>query len=193
VARDYAHIAGPSRPSLHDPTPAFAATLPTDAAAFRAYLEPRVSGSNSHEEALYSAVTDLIRSQYLPPAVLAAALGALADVDGVRTEDVVVDGRDAVRISYRRFGLAFLSEDSLTVDRATARPLEDSSHDPLVAYDSVTTSVEVVTALPPDVRAIFDRLPWRTAVRRRPAARGRGLLVLALPGLHPVLDQVHHA
>lgn len=156
---DYAHLAASGRPDLHDPSPAFAATLPTDPDAFRAYLEPRVSGSNSHEEALYEAVANLIRSHFLPPATLSAALGALADVEGVRTEDVTVAGRDAVRISYRRFGVAFISEDSVTVDRATAQPLSDESRSVQSHYESTNLSSEVVTALPPEVQAVFERYP----------------------------------
>lgn len=156
---DYDHLVDRGAPSIHDPTPAFAATLPTDPAAFRAYLEPRVSGSNSHEEALYSAVTDLIRSQYLPPAVLAAALGALADVDGVRTEEVSVDGRDAVKISYRRFGVALISEDSITVDQATGQPVRDESRSVQSTYEATTTTLGVVADVPADVRAVFDRFP----------------------------------
>ncbi|MXG89187.1 CU044_5270 family protein [Nocardioides flavescens] len=147
------------KPSIHDPTPAFAATLPTDAEAFRAYLEPRVSGSNSHEEALYSAVTSLIRSQYLPPDTLAAALGALADVDGVRTEDVTVEGREAVRISYDRFVVSWVSEDSVTVDRATAQPLRDENRSLQGSYRSDVLEREVVDALPAEVTAVFAAHP----------------------------------
>jgi hypothetical protein len=160
--RDYAEwfrLQDRDEPSIHEPTPAFAATLPTDAEAFRAYLEPRVSGSNSHEEALYNAVTDLIRSQYLPPDTLAAALGALADVDGVRTEDVTVDGRDAVRISYDRFVVSWVSEDSLTVDRATAQPLRDESRSVQGSYRSDVLEREVVDTLPAEVTAVFTAHP----------------------------------
>lgn len=160
--RDYAEwfrLEDRGEPGIDEPTPAFAATLPTDADAFRAYLEPRVSGSNSHEEALYSAVTELIRSQYLPPDTLAAALGALADVDGVRTQDVTVDGREAVRISYQRFGVAWISEESLTVDRATAQPLGDESRSVQGSYRSEVLGSEIVDALPAEVTAVFAAHP----------------------------------
>jgi hypothetical protein len=157
--RDYLHLAAASTPTLNQPTPQFAATLPHDSAAFRAYLEDHVSGSNSHDEALFVAVTDLIHSNVLPPAVLSAALGALADVDGVRTQDVTFEGHDAVEISYRRFGLAFLSDHSLVVDRATARPLIEADRNPLGSYKSTTTSVEVVDQVPVEVRTVFETHP----------------------------------
>jgi hypothetical protein len=157
--RDYMHFAAAGTPTLNQPTPEFAATLPHDSTEFRAYLEDHVSGSNSHEEALFVAVTDLIHSNVLPPAVLGAALGALADLDGVRTQDVSLEGRDAVEISYRRFGVALLSDQSLVVDRATARPLTEADRNPLGSYESSTTSVEVVYQIPVDVRAVFETHP----------------------------------
>jgi len=157
--REYLFLPLEEDASINRPTPAFAATLPQDPTAFRAYLDEHVSGSNSHEEALFVAVTDFIRSNVVPPSVLGAALGALADVRGVRTEDVTVDGRDAVKISYRRFGVAFLSDHTLVVDRATARPLVEASSNPIESYESTTTSVEVVDQVPADVLAVFTDNP----------------------------------
>jgi hypothetical protein len=55
-----------------------AAELPEDAADLRAYLDRTVSGSNSHGEAIFVAITDSVQSNLLPPKTLAAALEVLA-------------------------------------------------------------------------------------------------------------------
>ncbi|UUZ61322.1 hypothetical protein [Nocardioides sp. B-3] len=59
-----------------------------------------MSGSNSHEEAVFTTITDSAHSNFLPPETLSAALPVLADVDGVSVHDVEVDGRPAVELSY---------------------------------------------------------------------------------------------
>ncbi len=46
------------RASYQDPTPQFAATLPRTAEGLLAYLDGRVFGSSSHDEALYSALVE---------------------------------------------------------------------------------------------------------------------------------------
>lgn len=133
------------------PTPEFVAGLPDRPAELREYLDATVSGSNSHNEALFVAVTDLAASHLLDPATFAVALEVLADVDGVQTEDVSVEGRDAVEISYRRFHLDLVGVHSLTIDKATAQVLEVSSSSPGGTDTSTTTLLDAVDSIPSDV------------------------------------------
>jgi len=91
--------------ALSNPTPEFAASLPDDPDTLRAYLDENVSGSNSHEEALFVAVADLARSHFLPPETLSAALQVLADVDGVETEDVTFQAGQPSRSRTPRSGV----------------------------------------------------------------------------------------
>lgn len=137
-------------------TPERAAELPDDAAALRAHLDRTVSGSNSHEEAIFVAVTDWVRSNLLPPDTLAAALEVLADVDGVQTEDVTVRGREAVEVSYRRFWFDLIAKESVVIDRETARVISEQQSDPSGSYELDTTLVEVVDRIPAEVLADFE-------------------------------------
>lgn len=136
-------------------TPERAAELPDSAAELRTYLDNTVSGSNSHEEAIFVAITDWVRSNLLPPKTLAAALEVLADVDRVETKDVTVRGRDAVEVSFNRFWLDLVATQSMIIDRATARTISEHDSDPSGTYDIDTTLVEVVDDIPVEVRQAF--------------------------------------
>ncbi len=133
---------------VNAPTPQFVASLPADPDELRAHLDEHVQGSNSHEEALFVAVTDLLRSHLLPPAKAAVAIRSLVGVDGVETRDVTVDGRDAVEISYTRFVLDVFGTESVIVDRATAQVLAARSSDPGGTYEETATLIEVVGEVP---------------------------------------------
>jgi hypothetical protein len=61
---------------------------------------------------------------------------------------VTVDGRDAVKVSCRRFIFSLISEDSVTFYRATGRILAKQQSDPGRTYDLVLTGTHVVTAIP---------------------------------------------
>ena len=139
--------------SYQDPTPAFAQTLPEDAADLRGYLDPLVFGSSSHPEALFEALTSLVSSHTLPPTTLAAAYEALADVEHVQTSDVEVNGRPAIEITYTENSTS--STESITVDRATGQSLSTSQRSLQSTYTSTTTLSEVVDSVPADVRATF--------------------------------------
>lgn len=104
--REYQLFPRAAEPYLNNPTPESAAALPDDPDAVRTYLDEHVSGSNSHEEAIFVAVCDLTRSQFLPPETLAAALRVLADVDGIETKDVTFHGRPPCRSPTPRSGRA---------------------------------------------------------------------------------------
>jgi hypothetical protein len=137
-------------------TPERAAELPDNASDLRAYLDRTVSGSNSHEEAIFVAITDWVHSNLLPPKTLAAALEVLADVDGVETKDVTVRGRDAVEVSFSHFWLDLIATESMVIDRETARTISEHDSDPGGTYELETTLVEVVEEIPADVLRDFE-------------------------------------
>ena len=140
------------------PSPEFVASLPDTPDALRRYLDRTVSGSNSHEEALFVAISDLAYSRMMGPRTFATALQVLADVRGVSTDDVEVDGRPAVEVHYDRFfGLGFISRSSFTVDRETAQLLRFSDTSATSSYTSRTTTVDVVDEVPPGVVADLER------------------------------------
>jgi hypothetical protein len=138
-----------------NPTPEFAASLPDTEAEPAAYLGENVSGSNSHEEAIFSAVTDLAHSNFLPPETLSAALLVLADVDGVSVRDVELDGRPAVEISYMPWWARPIASRAVTIDKQTARVINVRESDPTGSYRSDTVLSEVVDKVPADVLAAF--------------------------------------
>lgn len=144
-------------PHLNNPTPEFAASLPDEPAQLRAYLDEHVSGSSSHDEAIFVAVTDLASSHFLPPETLAAALEVLADVEGVETRDVTAFGRPAVEVTYSEFWGELAARDSVVLDVATARVIAKHQSDPGGHYDLTTTLVETVDEIPADVRTAFQQ------------------------------------
>lgn len=155
---EYHRFGRPVRVGFGDPTPEFVAGLPDHPSALRGYLDDTVSGSNSHEQALFVAIRDLAHSRMLDPATLGVALEVLADVDGVDTRDVVVDGRDAVEVNYDLlFDIGLLGRQSFTIDRRTAQVLRVADSDPGGTYESQTTLVEVVDTIPDDVMAQYER------------------------------------
>ncbi len=156
--REYHRFPRPEEPSLNQPTPEFAASLPDDPDDLRAYLDAHVSGSKSHEEAIFVAVADLARSHLLPPKTLAAALEVLAGVEGVETREVTALGRPAVEISYDEFWEGLAGRQSVVLDRATARVISESESDPGGTYDLTTTLIEVVQELPSDEAERFQHL-----------------------------------
>lgn len=153
---DYMVFDRPRQPSFGAPTPEFAASLPDTEAELAAYLDENVSGSNSREEAIFTAVTDLAHSNFLPPETLSAALLVLADVDGVSVKDVEVDGRPAVEISYTAWWARLIVDDTVTIDKETARVINVRQSDPTGSYRSDTVLTEVVGEVPPDVLATFE-------------------------------------
>jgi hypothetical protein len=153
---EHHYFAAPREVSPGTPTPAFVASLPDTPRAMRDYLDRTVSGSSSHDEALFVAIGDLASSRMLDQRTFATALQVLADVDGVSTEDVVVDGREAVEIQFDRFlGLGFVSRSSITVDSKTAQLLRVVESSAASTYTSKTTTVDVVDEVPASVLAAY--------------------------------------
>lgn len=166
--REYHVFPRPAQPSVNVPTPEFAAALPSDPEALRRYLDDNVSGSNSHDEAIFVAVSDLARSHFLPPSTLSAALEVLADVDDVETREIQVDGHTAMEVSYSRFLDGLIARHTLVLDRSTARVISEQQTGPAGSYSLRTVLVESVDGLPDDVTAAFERY-------------GGGLRVLGAP------------
>lgn len=153
----YDVIDGQSPPSYASPTPQFAASLPDDPAQLLSYLDGRVFGSSSHEEAMFEAVADLATSHTLPPRTLAAAFEALAQIAHVRTKDVEVSGRSAVQVTYDEDLTS--SSDSLVVDRSTGQVLATHQQSLQSDYVSTTRLSEVVTEVPAEILAAFRSHP----------------------------------
>jgi RNA polymerase sigma-70 factor (ECF subfamily) len=156
--RYYHHFKNPDTPEFHTSTPEYAASLPDEPYALRAHLDQHVSGSSSHEEAIFAAITDLARSYLLPRETWSAALEVLADVDGVETEDVVVDGRPAVEVSYREHWGGLVGTKLLVLDQATGQVIAEVTSDPGSTYRRVTTAVEVVDEVPAQVLETLQRV-----------------------------------
>ena len=89
--------------------------------------------------------------------LLAAGLEVLADVDGVETEDVTVDGRAAVKVKFTPWWFDFVASQSFVIDKETAQVLSVRDSDPGGTYSSTTTLSEVLPRLPEQVRATFDQ------------------------------------
>lgn len=151
---EYSDLREEFEASYADPTPAFAATLPDDPDGLRAYLDARVQGSSSRQEAVYSALTGLVASHTLPPQTLAAAYDALAEVQDVSTDDLRVRGRAAVEITFTEDLTS--SSQSLVVDRSTGQVLEMRNRSEQTDFTSSTELSEVVHDVPAGVRAAFD-------------------------------------
>ncbi len=156
--REYHVFPRPEEPTLNLPTPEFAASLPGDPDALRAYLDAHVTGSNSHAKAIFVAITDLARSHFLPPKTLGAALEVLAAVDGVQTREVTALGRPAVEITYTEFWSGLTGRHAVILDRATARVISEHDSDPGGGYDLTTTLIEVVREIPGDVANRFQQV-----------------------------------
>lgn len=141
-------------PSYADPTPQFAATLPDEPTELLSYLDSRVSGSSSHDEAMFSALAGLATSHTLPARTLAATFEALAQIPHVDTTDVDMSGRPAVEVSYAEDLTS--STQTLVVDRETGQVLVTHHESRQSDYESTTQVSEVVSEVPAEVLAEFE-------------------------------------
>lgn len=120
---------GPRRDaSPNYPSVAFIATLPSDATALRKFLDPIVSGSTSHEEAILVAGADMLRTEIVPAEKRAAIFEMIGQTKTAQTEKVTsFQGKPAVRLSWSsRPGMTTY----LVIDEETAQVVEaGSSHD----------------------------------------------------------------
>jgi hypothetical protein len=153
----------PTGDSVNYPSAQALANLPRDPNELVQYLLRRVSGSSSREEAVFVALTDLLRSG-IPDAQLRAsllrAIGLLPDV-GVDEHATDALGRPAVALTWTRPDPNG-SDQSVLFDRVTTRVLEERStfrysQPPqphtgrAVSYASTVLTTRIVAAVPPEV------------------------------------------
>ena len=144
----------PREPGYETPTPAFIASLPTSPTKLREHLDATVSGSNSHEEAVYVALTGLLRSGLLPSERLGAVLTVLDSLPGTSAEEVQQDGRDVVRLTYSHwFAMPAVWREQILLDPETGRVVgEHESWPGGGTYDLVILDERIVDSLPGRVR-----------------------------------------
>lgn len=141
-------------PSLTDPTMAFFAALPTDVDALTRYVRGHVEGSSSHDEAVFVAVGDALRTAdgLASPALRAAFVGVLSRTPGatVHQEAGLQDylGRAAIRADFVDQRIRPDEMHSLYFDPTTFQLLEErfgstgrpsTYAGPSPAYDAAAT------------------------------------------------------
>lgn len=147
----------PAEPGYATPTPAFIAALPDSPTALRDRLDRTVSGSNSHEEAVYVALTDLLRSGLLPPEMLGTVLTVLDTLPGTSAEEVAEDGRALVRLTYDHWSpVPSMWREQTLLDPDTGRIVGEHEGWPGGgSYDSRVTGESIVDELPVRVREVL--------------------------------------
>ena len=132
-----------------DRSPAGVASLPSESSTLLALLDGKVTGANSHHEAIFFAVGDLVRLGYVTPAVRAAAIEAAAGLPEVTA--VRESGRTTLSFSDDSMRKGVVQ--SLVFDSATAALLAErttATQDDFV-YNSTTTIQAIVDAVPTEV------------------------------------------
>jgi hypothetical protein len=135
--QDYFEFA-PGTYDLNYPSPDYLRTLPTDADALYDFLDAHVSGSASHEEAIFVAVGDMLRGGFAPPALRTAAIQVLERLPHVTLSVVTTDslGRTVQQFDFVDESNRAGAVQSLSFDPATAQIVDEgtTSHggDPLV-------------------------------------------------------------
>ena len=140
-----------------DPSPSYLAGLPTTVDALRSYLRSHVSGSTSKDEAVFTAVGDMLRGGFAPPALRAAAVGVLARTGhvslGTATHDA--QGRPAQEFQFidhtKRAGMV----QSLFFAPATAAILEEREAAPADHFEftSLVLTDDAANAVPQQIRS----------------------------------------
>lgn len=150
----YFHFSVPSQDSVNTPSPAFAATFPTQPGQLEAFLRSRVSGSSSQNEALFVAIGDMMRLGYVPPAVRGAALEVLADLPEVTATTTTLDGVDVTRVDFSDQSIRGDLTFSLYFDSATAALVKEVMADKgVTSFMSVVKSSDLVGGVPSTVIA----------------------------------------
>lgn len=156
------HFPAGTDDSLNAPAPGVLVDLPREPRQLVDHLSKRVSGSSSKEEAVFVALTDLLRSDLADSQLRATMFRAVGLLPHVLVDDEAVDaqGRHGVQLIWVRPDTG--ARWTMTFDPATAHILEENASytydTPLEAHSSrtlsdVTTVAEnrVVTSVPPDV------------------------------------------
>ena len=174
---DYYEFA-PGSDQVSYPSPAYLDTLPTEPAALYDFLDSHVSGSSSHEEAIFVAVGDMLRGGFAPPELRSAAIQVLTRLPHVSLSDTTTDplGRTVQQFEYTDDSARPGAVQSIAFDPATAQILDEgySSHggSPIVMdgpngrqvlssdldFTSSVVRADTVDAVPADVldRAVLQ-------------------------------------
>lgn len=125
------------------PSPSYLNSLPTDPAKLEQLLrhnpdEPDSSGSDA---AVFTAVGDMLRGGFAPPALRTALVKVLERLPDVALGPATTDalGRPAVQVTIA-------GQDSLFFDPATAQIIEEA--EPSMGFVSVVKTAEVVDSVP---------------------------------------------
>jgi len=137
------------------PSPAYLASLPTDPAALGAYLRANVSGSTSADEAVFTAVGDMLRGGFAPPALRVAALTVLKGTPHVALGPATVDGqgRPVVELDFVDQGNRPDQVQALYFSTETAEIVQESQRAPGFAFTGVVRTSDIADAVPADVLA----------------------------------------
>lgn len=129
--------------------PDFAAAMPGEPHLLDAFLRARVMGPTSVDEAVFSAISDMLRQEAAPPKVRAAALGVLGLNPKVTVERVPdPQGRPALKATFVDEQARPGVRQSLYIDPQTGLILVKTIDADDYSYHSVVTDREVVDALP---------------------------------------------
>ena len=145
----------PGAGTLSEPTPAFLAGLPTDAAALQRYLREHVTGSMSTDEAVFVAVADILRGNFAPAGLRAAAIRVVERTPHVTNAGDTRDalGRTALHIEFTDQRIRPGETYSLLFDPTTAMLLEERDSGAGTTFVGTVVKADIIDAVPDAVRA----------------------------------------
>lgn len=147
------YFAFPAPPA--EQSPAAIAGLPTDPNKLKAQISSRVSGSNSHDEAIFVGLRDILTQASTPPAVQQAAVSALSTLNGVTVEHATApSGRDLLEVRFFDRAVRGPEAQSMWFDESQGRVVETSSSNRdtgKITFATVYGPGQLVAAVPSDV------------------------------------------
>lgn len=134
----------PGRDDTAAPSPSYLQSLPIDPAKLEKLLRHNPAEPNGSDNAIFTAVGDMLRGGFAPPALRTALVIVLKGLHQVTLGPATVDalGRRAVQFIIAGQG-------SLFFDPVTAQIIEES--DPSMGFVSLVEKADVVDAVPADV------------------------------------------
>jgi hypothetical protein len=137
-------------------SPAYLASLPTDANALRTYLRSHVTGSTSTDEAVFSAVGEMLRRGFAPPALRVAAIDVLKHTAHVELGAATADqlGRPVIELDFVDQRNRPDEVQALYFSTSTAEILQETDRWPGMDFQSVVQSTGVVDAVPDEVLSL---------------------------------------
>lgn len=142
-----------------DWAPAAVAEFPTDPAELRQFFSDRVSGSLTHDEAIFNGVHEVLIRGYAPPAVQQAAIEALAELDVVTVQRAKApSGRALLEVRLYDPKTRGPEAFSMWFDESTGRLAETSSVLTKTGQINYATYApgSLVDAVPADVLALAN-------------------------------------